>query len=390
MKISTTKAGLLALTYHFALSAADIARTSTAALSASHIIDVHRDWKALHAAVEREAKWGRQNMRYALYSPYNLDYSNYWFANVTAGGLDVQVLLDTGSADLWLVSPKAGHDAVDGVETWDPADASNTTRMEGYTFDVGYGEGGNGVSGPVYQSEVCMGSACTVMAVSSAKKDQGLGTFPKSGIMGLAFQGDNSVSSKKQLTFMESLAPSLKEPIFATQFTAEGDSSQISLGAINFDYKAPLKKISIDSSGSAKYAYSWSYTDVGYFKNGKSLGKFDVVFDTGGPMTSAAEDIVRGHYDGVPGALDTDGDARSWTVPCGTKLPDLDMHFGNATLTIPGHRFYNGNTDTKGNCTVWFVREDSTTHGLLGDPFFCEHVVVFNQNASTIQWASQV
>ena len=381
MKISLTEAGSLALAYKFALA-------GKAPISGSQIIEANRDWKVLHAAVERQTKGGHQ--KYASYSPYNLDYSNYWYANVTAGGLNVQMLLDTGSADLWLVDPSASSDATGGVGTWDPTQASDTTLMSGYSFDVSYGEGGNGVSGPVYESEVCMGSACTNMAVDSAQKDQGLGTFPKSGIMGFAFQGGNSVSPGKQPTFMELLAPSLNEPIFVTQFTAEGSGSQISLGAINFDYVPPLQEITVDSSATATYPYSWSYNEVRYFRNGKVLGTFDVVFDTGGPMTSASEDIIRGYYDGIPGVLDVNGDASSWTVPCGTPLPNLEMQLGNATAVIPGHRFYNGNTATTGNCTVWFVKENSPTRGVIGDPFFCQHVVVFNQDATTIQWGNQV
>ncbi|CRG82674.1 hypothetical protein PISL3812_00018 [Talaromyces islandicus] len=385
MKYSFTTAGLMALVYSSAVTVTAALPTERTATKTAHVIDVHRDWDGMRANIARKS----QKQKRQSDGPDYLDYAGYWFANITAGGQPASVLFDTGSADLWLVDPSAGSDATNGVQTWDPTTADNTSQMGGETFNIGYGQGGNGVSGNVYQTDVCIGEACTTMAVGSATTDQGLGTFPRSGILGMAFKGGNSVSPDQQNTFMESLQGSLSEPIFVTKFTPEGSTSQIAFGSNPFDFVAPMQEIQVDSSSSSAYPYSWSYTGVDYSKNGQSLGTFDVVFDSGGPMTSAAEDIVRGYYDGVNGASDVNGDASSWTVPCGTELPDLTLTLGSATLTIPGEKFYNGNTNTSGDCTVWFVKENSATRGVIGDPFFCEHVVIFNQQNSTISWGNQ-
>jgi hypothetical protein len=396
MKYCYTTTGLMALVYGSAVTFAAALPserrapgTTPTTAKPAHIVEAKRDWDAMRANMARKATSHGVETRQS-YGPYSLDYANYWFADITAGGQPAQVLLDTGSADLWLVSPDAGSDATSGVQTWDPTTASDTTIMDGYTFDIGYGEGGNGVSGNVYQTPVCVGgSACTTMAVGSASTDQGLGNFPRSGIMGMAFQGGNSISPSKQNTFMESIESSLSSPVFVTQFTPEGSTSQIAFGSNPFSYVAPMQEVQIDSSSTATYPYSWSYTGVEYSKDGQSLGTFDVVFDSGGPMTSAAQDIVYGYYNGVDGATDVNGDGSSWTVPCGTTLPDLTLTLGTATLVIPGYRFYNGDTATSGTCTVWFVKENSPTRGVIGDPFFCQHVVVFDQQASTISWGNQ-
>lgn len=350
-------------------------------------MDVRRDEAAHRAAIAR--KTAPRNGKRDNFGPDDLSYDSYWFADLVVGGEDVTVLLDTGSADLWLVDASAGSGATSGVQTWDPSTASSTSQMSGENFDIGYGEGGNGVSGPVYSTPVCIGDVCVIMACGSATTDQGLGTFPQSGIMGLAFQGGNSVRPDQQETFMEVLAPYLDEPIFVFKLAPQGGSSQVAFGAIDFDYVAPMQEISVDSSSTAPYPYSWSYSGVEYSKDGNLLGTFDVVFDTGGPMTSAASSIVYGYYDGINGAVDVNGDGSSWTVPCGTTLPDLNLSLGSAILTIPGFRFYNGNTATTGDCTTWFVKENSATRGVIGDPFFAEHVVVFNQDASTISWGNQ-
>lgn len=386
MKYSFTTAGLMALVYGSAVTvAAALPTERSATTKTAHIIDVHRDWDGLRAKVARKLTQKHKRQSNGTY----VDYSSYWFANITAGGQPGSVLLDTGSADLWLVDPSAPSDATSGVQTWDPTTADSTTQMDGETFNIGYGQGGNGVSGNVYQTNVCIGEACTNVAVGSATTDQGLGNFPRSGILGLAFQGGNSVSPDKQNTFMESIQDTLSEPIFVTKFTSEGSTSQIAFGSNPFDFVAPMQEIQIDSSSSGPYPYSWSFTGVNYAKDGQSLGTFDVVFDSGGPMTSAAEDIVRGYYNGIDGATDVNGDASTWTVPCGTQLPNLDLTLGSAILTIPGEKFYNGNTATSGDCQTWFVKENSATRGVIGDPFFTEHVVVFNQQDSTISWGNQ-
>lgn len=385
MRYSFTTEGLMALAFGTAVTfAAALPRPVESAVGGSHVVEVYRDQEAFHAAILRQTQNGPQKR--ATTDPYNLDYSSYWFANITAGGLPAQVLLDTGSSDLWLVSPNAGSDSTTDVQTWEPTTATDTTLMAGETFNIGYGTGGNGVSGDVYQSTVCMGTACTIMSLGSATTDQGLGSFPRSGIFGMGFQGGNSVRPDQQPTFMETLAPNLDQPIFAMKLAPQGGTSQISFGAINFPYSGDLQQISCVD---ANYPNSWSYSGVQYSKDGQALGTFDVVFDTGGPMSSASEDIVRGYYNGVTGATDVNGDASIWTVPCGTPLPDLTLQLGTTTLTIPGDKFYNGNTATSGDCQVWLVKENSPTRAVVGDPLFAQYVVVFNQNDATIQFGTQ-
>lgn len=385
MKPSSGYAGLLALVFHMQFS---IASTIPATKESAHekksfVINVDRDWNAARAS----AMGGRLSSNKAALQTNvtNADWSYYWFMNITADGQPVSVLMDTGSADLWLRTPDSGPDSLDGVQTWNPPGSS---KMGGLHFDLSYGTGGNGVNGDVYQSRICVGAACTSMAVGSATHCQGLGDT-HSGIMGFAFEGGNSIRPTQQPLFMENLLPQLQEPIFVTRFGAEGGSSQIALGSNPFNYLPPLQNLTAQSSSSDNYSYSWSYSGINYYKEGQYIGSFDVVFDTGGPCTSAHIDIVRRYYDGIPGARDVNGDGSYWTVPCGTHLPDLTMYLGDALLIIPGWRFYNGNTQTNGDCMVWFVKENSEHRGVIGNPFFAEHVVIFNQRDSTIHWANQ-
>ena len=352
----------------------------------SGTIDLHRDAKALEAAIARQTN-GTGTQKRSVFGPDPVSYAGYWFADITIDGQNnIKALLDTGSADLWIYSPSTRDDA-QGNTIWDPSQGSHTTLMSGQKFDIGYGTGGNDVTGPVYQAPVCVGEICVYMAVGSVT---GQTNFANdfSGILGLAFQGGNSVRPNQQPTFLESLVGALDQPIMSWSLTTDG--GQIAFGNVPFGYTAPFQQITVDKSSNARYPYSWSATDIQYTVNGKNLGTFDVVFDTGGPMMSASESIVRGYYAQVQGARDVHGDATSWTAPCGSNLPDMRLNFNNgAFLVVPGKKFFAGNTATSGDCTVWLVRENSANRAVIGDPFFDEHVVVFNQNTGSIQWANK-
>ncbi|KAJ6781654.1 hypothetical protein PWT90_01404 [Aphanocladium album] len=388
MRSTISYTGLVALVSHatFALASAVPQSAEPSNEKNAFVVDVNRNWDAIKTSLQSES---RSNSKYSLRSDVSgADWNYYWFMNITAGGQPVSVLMDTGSADLWLRPPNSGPDSLNGVQTWNPHTASDTSRMNGFHFDASYGQGGNGAKGDVYQTKVCVGNACTSMAIGSASHCQGL-EDSHSGIMGFSFRGQSNVQPRQQPIFMDSLLPQLAEPVFVTKFSAEGGSSQIAFGSNPFNFVPPLQNLTAQSSPSDRYPFSWSYSGIEYYKEGEYLGTFDVVFDTGGPCTSAHIDIVRRYYNGIPGARDVNGDGSYWTVPCGTQLPDLTMYLGNALLVIPGWRFYNGNTQTDGDCMVWFVKENSNTRGVIGNPFFAQHVVVFNQAESTIHWGNQ-
>ena len=126
MRYSYVAEGLMALAFGSATFTAALPKPA----KGSHVVDIYRDHEAYHAAIARQTQ---KHQKRATYDPYNLDYSSYWFANITAGGQPGQVLLDTGSSDLWLVSPSASSDVTTGVETWDPTTAADTTRSEEHT-----------------------------------------------------------------------------------------------------------------------------------------------------------------------------------------------------------------------------------------------------------------
>jgi hypothetical protein len=263
--------------------------------------------------------------------------------------------------------------------------------MQGLEFDISYGDGKNGVSGPVFQDVFSLGSATVHgMPIGSAQKIVGIdpGTF-KSGILGLGFIGGNSVRPHQQPTFMEALMPALDEPVFVCNFKM-GGGGHLTFGAVDHSlYQGDLTTIRADNA--SKYPASWSAEHVEYVSNGRSLGTFDIVFDTGGPSTSGPREIVDAYYAQIPGAKDISAghDGSVMTVPCDTRMPELQFRFrGGQVATIPGQNLIQGPVGN-GQCRTWFGRENAVNRGLVGDAFFNSNVVVFDQSQATISWAPQ-
>ena len=150
--------------------------------------------------------------------------------------------------------------------------------MQGQKFQISYGAGNNGVSGPVFQDTFTMGSASVDgMPIGSASSIEGIdpGTF-KSGILGMAFIGGNSVKPNPQPTFMEALQPVLDSPVFTCNFKMGGGGS-LEFGKVDKSlFKGELTTIKADNT--SKYPASWSVEEVQYVSNGKELGTFDMVF----------------------------------------------------------------------------------------------------------------
>lgn len=228
------------------------------------------------------------------------------------------------------------------------------------------------------------------MPIGSATHLSGIspGTF-KSGILGLAFRAGNSAKPVQQPTFMEILQEQghLDDPVFVCNFKT-GGGGFIEFGKLDSSlFQDELSMIQASNSSSGKYPGSWSSEGVSYVSNGKNLGSFDIVFDTGGPGTSGPIAVVRKYYEGVKGARDVQGDGSQWEVDCDGEMPDLEFHFSNgATGKIPGNKMI---SREGGKCTGALVKENSATRGLVGDAFFDSNVVVFNQRDATISWAPQ-
>lgn len=129
---------------------------------------------------------------------------------------------DTGSADLWVYSSATPPSDVNGQEVYSPGASNTSSKLQGSTWDISYGDGSSS-SGVVYYDNVTVGGLSVYpMAVEAADDVSAEFTADTDidGLLGLAFGKLNTVSPKKQKTFFEAARPTLDKYLFTADLKA--------------------------------------------------------------------------------------------------------------------------------------------------------------------------
>lgn len=117
------------------------------------------------------------------------EYDVEYLAPVTIGGQTLNLDFDTGSADLWVFSSELSTSELSGHSYYNPSDSTTATQLEGYTWDISYGDG-SGASGVVYTDTVEIGGVtATSVAVEAATSisSEFSDDTDNDGLVGLAF-----------------------------------------------------------------------------------------------------------------------------------------------------------------------------------------------------------
>lgn len=131
----------------------------------------------------------------------------------------LNLLIDTGSSDLWVFGTEVEGSVDPGQARWNHSTSSTASLIRDASWNITYGDG-SGASGPIYKDTVTLGgikvSHQAVEYASSAKQmDDGTNIVgsPISGIIGLAFDSV-SRAKPKQKTFFSNVKRYLKNPLF--------------------------------------------------------------------------------------------------------------------------------------------------------------------------------
>ncbi|CAK42580.1 uncharacterized protein An15g06280, partial [Aspergillus niger] len=312
---------------------------------------------------------------------------------VLIGGQKIVMTFDTGSSDFWVFDTNL-NETLTGHTEYNPSNSSTFKKMDGYTFDVSYGDDSY-ASGPVGTDTVNIGGAI-VKEQAFGVPDQVSQSFIEdtnsNGLVGLGFSSINTIKPEAQDTFFANVAPSLDEPVMTASLKADG-VGEYEFGTIDKDkYQGNIANISVDSSNGY-----WQFSTPKYsVADGelKDIGSLNTsIADTGTSLMLLDEDVVTAYYAQVPNSVYVSS-AGGYIYPCNTTLPSFSLVLGESSLaTIPGNliNFSKVGTNTttgQALCFGGIQSNGNTSLQILGDIFLKAFFVVFDMRGPSLGVAS--
>lgn len=353
-------------------------------------------------------KQGRSRKRSPGYVPLTNALSNTEFYGTIEIGSPPQpfsVILDTGSADLWV----AGSDCTtcDNVPLFSPSSSSSASLKSTGGFSITYGSGS--AVGDVYTENVYIGGYVVDGAVmSSVEQSQGIirSDVPVSGIMGLAFP---SISTLRSTPVAQLLATQgvLAEPLFSFALqeasAGAGPSSPggvMTLGGVNQSHYAG-EIVYTNLTSETYWLIPLQGVSVGSNQLTGSGTTGNVAIDTGTSLIGAPPEALQQIFEVFPGAQVGTGSAEGfYTIPCDSNVT-VSLTFSQTSFAINPTTFNLGPVDSTGaTClTSLFAisglgdgTSSSTTFPswIIGDSFLMGVYSVFRYSPPSVGFAALV
>lgn len=294
----------------------------------------------------------------------NQDGSDYsYFATVLVGSNNtpLEMLLDTGAGNSWVMGSMCTSKPCTEHSTFGPDDSETYKLVKGETFEVQYGTGK--VKGMLANDTISFAGLKLEMTLGIATETSNdFSSYPMDGILGLS-----QLKSGNQPNFVETLVAAnlLESNVFGVSINRASDGPNE--GEINFGAPNP-----------SKYSGSLSYTDVSSNVEadwaipidsigwgGKDSGLTDRVayLDTGTSFIFCPADEAKAFHALIPGAIERDN--ATYHVPCSTTQP-ITITFSGVTYNISSQDWVGPNTN--GVCTSNIYGQPVVTEGwLMGD-----------------------
>ncbi|KAL8971119.1 MAG: hypothetical protein Q9197_003441 [Variospora fuerteventurae] len=297
------------------------------------------------------------------------------------------VILDTGSSNLWVPSKDCNSIACFLHTTYDSS-SSSTFKKNGSEFEIRYGSGS--LSGYVSQDNVQIGDLkIKKQDFAEATSEPGLafafGRFD--GIMGLGF--DTISVNKIVPPFYSMIAQDLlDEPVFAfylSDTNKEGDESEVIFGGINKNhYTGTLTKIPLRR----KAYWEVDLDSVSYGDESAELEDTGVILDTGTSLIALPTTLAELLNSEIGAKKGFNG---QYSIDCAKRAELKDVSF-----TLTGHKFtitpYDYILDIQGSCISSFFGMDVPAPAgplvILGDSFLRKWYSVYDLGNSSIGLAA--
>ncbi|GMS78877.1 hypothetical protein PENTCL1PPCAC_1052, partial [Pristionchus entomophagus] len=315
------------------------------------------------------------------------DYSDAeYVGNITVGtpGQMFEVILDTGSANLWVPDATCAGGLSNPCEKKHKfqSSKSSTWVKNGKAFTISYGTGS--AKGFLGQDTVSFGTDSTALKVPKCTFGQAtsIAAFFKNdvidGILGLAFQA-LAVDNVKP-PFIEAVDQKLvQQPLFTVWLEHEGNKQNApggiyTYGAIDTTNCGPI--IAYQPLSSATY-YEFKMTSValGTYSNAKG---WNVISDTGTSLMSAPKDITE-KIAAAAGAKFEKAYGLYMLPSCTAPIPDLKLTIGSQTYNIEATNMRFPVTATK--CALGIDEFNGGAFGpswILGDPFIRQYCQIYD------------
>ncbi|KAH8599907.1 aspartic peptidase domain-containing protein [Bisporella sp. PMI_857] len=345
-----------------------------------------------------------------------------------------KVVLDTGSADMWLFCTDGADHMEHGREAYNPS-TGKKMKADGKdaAFNIKYGKGY--AKGHVYTDKVTLAGMTVDQAIGCATSvsKEDVDDREMDGIIGIGFNSGsktlvdglaqypsatksamNSITSKgggflglfktdqpnAQKTFTENAFPQMKEGLFTADIK-KNENSNYNFGYVDQDrFSTPLTYMPVRSWN------QWIVEISGYTigAGNSNDGTKKALIDTGTTNIMMPQDMAKKYFSAVPKSKTTD--SKNWLVPCNASdaaLPDLTITFSppapdkDAAIMLPAGKGgvkqekYNavvpgslliGNLSGKndGMCQAGITGSDKSNGWdlILGDVFMMSQLIVFD------------
>ncbi|KAG1728175.1 aspartic peptidase domain-containing protein [Suillus paluster] len=346
------------------------------------------------------AKYGGQSLQtrgtgYNLIVNQGVDTGYYGTIAIGTPPVSYDVILDTGSSDLWLTSSTCESGCGTSL-TYDPAKSSTFQNLS-TALEIQYGSGA--VAGYVAEE--------TVQMAGFSVEKQGFGVVnvlssaftqnPVSGIMGLAWA---PLASTKQTPFWQTLASggSWDSALFGVQLTRYGNASGATQnepgGVIDMGYtNSSLYTGSIEYYDLVGTPQFWEINMNTLTVQGKSIdiaGMSTAIIDTGTTNIAGPSTAIASIYAQIPGSqLGTGSLEGYYTYPCSTTV-NVEFNFGGNTWSMSPADFTHTQVSSTECIGAFFVSTigQGGPSWVIGDAFLKNVYSVFKYSPASVGFAA--
>jgi len=332
----------------------------------------------------------------------NEDADSSYYASMTIGtpAQPFNVILDTGSSDLWLASTQCT--SCSGTPEYDSSKSSSFKSVGDSETTIRYGSGV--VRGTLGQDTVSMGGfTATQIFLSVDQTSSGLLDGSTAGIMGLAFQG---IASTQATPFWQTLVntnewASPEMGFYLTRFVNDNSAKQeepggtLTFGGINSSlFTGDIDYLALSGADDPTF-WLLDLSSVTVQGNSVPISSALSAIDTGTTLIAGPSVDVQNIWAQVPDSQPLTGSMEGfYGFPCSTDV-QVKLSFGGKTWPISTADMNLGESGIGNQCVggIFDLSLGSDAGGagnpswIIGDTFLKNVYSVFSSNPAQIGFA---